>query len=249
MASPERLQKYIARCGAASRRAAEELILAGRVQVNGKTVSVLGTKVDADSDRILLDGRRLMPETKLYYIMLNKPKGYVTTASDERGRPKVTDLVNLPGVRLYPVGRLDYVSEGLLFLTNDGTFAYKMTHPAQHVPKKYRVTVAGVPRPEDLQKLRTGIDIGGYITAPARVELVKAAERAAQLNITIAEGKNRQVRKMCEAAGYPVLRLKRLRIGGVALGNLPAGKWRHLTEAELKTLYGATKEKDKRWIK
>lgn len=238
MAKPERLQKYIARCGAASRRKAEEMILAGRVKVNKTVVTELGIKVDEDNDKVFLDGTRLMPEKKHYYVMLNKPKGYIATASDERGRNTVTELVADLDARLYPVGRLDYLSEGLLFLTNDGDFAYKMTHPKQHVLKKYQVVVMGIPEQEDIIKLRNGVDIGGYVTAPARVELAKTEERTAQLNFTIFEGKNRQIRKMCEAVGLSVLRLKRVNIGGVALGNLPLGKWRHLTEAELLKLLG-----------
>jgi len=238
MAKPERLQKYIARCGAASRRKAEEMILAGRVKVNKTVVTELGIKVDEDNDKVFLDGTRLLPEKKHYYVMLNKPKGYIATASDERGRNTVTELVADLDARLYPVGRLDYLSEGLLFLTNDGDFAYKMTHPKQHVLKKYQVVVMGIPEQEDIIKLRNGVDIGGYVTAPARVELAKTEERTAQLNFTISEGKNRQIRKMCEAVGLSVLRLKRVNIGGVALGNLPLGKWRHLTEAELLKLLG-----------
>lgn len=238
MARPERLQKYIARCGAASRRAAETLILSGRVRVNKTIVTELGAKVDEDNDKVFLDGNRLLPEKKLYYIMLNKPKGYITTAKDERGRSTVTELVSDIDARLYPVGRLDYLSEGLLLLTNDGDFAYRLTHPAQHVTKKYQVVVSGIPDFADIKKLRAGVDIGGYVTAPARVDLAKTEERTAQLDITITEGKNRQIRKMCEAVGYPVLRLKRVNIGGVALGNLPLGKWRHLTDAERTKLCG-----------
>lgn len=238
MAKPERLQKYIARCGAASRRAAEELILSGRVKVNKKVITELGTKVDVDNDKVFLDGKELLPEKKLYYVMLNKPKGYVATANDEKGRRKVTDLVSDIEARLYPVGRLDCASEGLLFMTNDGGFAYKMTHPKSHVPKKYQVVVSGNPDISDIKKLRQGVDIGGYVTAPAKAELIKSEERTAQINITISEGKNRQIRKMCEAVGFPVLRLKRVNIGGVALGNLPLGKWRHLTPSELEKLVG-----------
>lgn len=241
MARPERLQKYIARCGAASRRAAEELILSGRVKVNKNIVTELGTKVDCDNDKVFLDGNRLLPEKKLYYIMLNKPKGFIATAKDERGRNTVTELVSDIDARLYPVGRLDYLSEGLLFLTNDGDFAYKMTHPSQHVRKKYQVVVSGIPEADDIKKLRTGVDIGGYVTAPARVDLAKTEERTAQLDITITEGKNRQIRKMCEAVGFPVLRLKRVNVGGVALGSLSLGKWRHLTDAELTKLCGGDK--------
>ena len=241
MAKPERLQKYIARCGAASRRAAEALILSGRVTVNKKVVTELGTKVDCDNDKIFLDGKQLLPEKKLYYIMLNKPKGYISTADDERGRKTVTELVADLDARLYPVGRLDCDSEGLLFLTNDGEFTYRMTHPGHQVPKKYQVVVSGIPQYEDLQALRKGVDIGDYVTAPAQVSLVAERERTAQLNITIHEGKNRQVRRMCEAIGFPVLRLRRVNIGGVALGNLPLGKWRHITDAELAKLTGGDK--------
>lgn len=241
MAKPERLQKYIARCGAASRRTAESLILSGRVAVNKKVVTELGTKVDCDNDKIFLDGKQLLPEKKMYYIMLNKPKGYISTADDERGRKTVTELVADLDARLYPVGRLDCDSEGLLFLTNDGDFTYRMTHPGHQVAKKYQVVVSGIPQYEDLQKLRKGVDIGGYVTAPAQVSLASERERTAQLNITIHEGKNRQVRRMCEAVGFPVLRLKRVNIGGVALGNLPLGKWRHLTDAELAKLSGGDK--------
>lgn len=241
MATPERLQKYIARCGAASRRSAEEMILSGRVKVNKTIVTELGTKIDCEKDKVFLDNTLLLPEKKQYYIMLNKPKGYIATARDERGRNTVTELVSEIDARLYPVGRLDYLSEGLLFLTNDGDFAYRLTHPTQHVTKKYQVVVSGIPTLEDIKKLRTGVDIGGYVTASARADLVRVEERTAQLNITIAEGKNRQIRKMCEAIGFPVLRLRRVNIGGVSLGNLPLGKWRHLTEAEKKLLFGGEK--------
>ncbi len=242
MAKPERLQKYIARCGAASRRAAEQMILDGRVTVNKSVVTELGTRVDVDNDKVFLDGQRLLPEKKLYYIMLNKPKGYLSTVEDDRGRRAVTELVADLDARLYPVGRLDYDSEGLLFLTNDGDFTFRMTHPGHQIAKKYQVVVSGIPQYEDLQKLRKGVDIGDYVTAPAQVTLAKEQERTAQLNITIREGKNRQVRRMCEAVGYPVLRLKRVNIGGVSLGNLPNGKWRHLTEAELTKLTGGDKK-------
>lgn len=241
MAQPERLQKYMARCGVASRRAAEQMILDGRVKVNKSVVTELGVKVDCDNDKVFVDGNLIVPEKKLYYIMLNKPKGYIVSAMDERGRNTVTELVQDIDARLYPVGRLDYASEGLLFLTNDGDFAYRLTHPTQHVSKKYQVVVSGIPTQEDIMKLRTGVDIGGYITAPARVDLVRIEERTAQLNIVISEGKNRQIRRMLDAVGYPVLRLKRVNIGGVSLGTLPLGKWRHLTDMERKILSGGEK--------
>ena len=238
MAKPERLQKFIARCGIASRREAENIILSGRVTVNKKTVTELGTKVDEDNDKVFLDGERILPEKKLYYIMLNKPKGYVTTVKDEFDRKTVLELVQDLDARLYPVGRLDYDSEGLLLLTNDGDFAYKLTHPTQHVPKKYHAVVEGTADLEHVLKLRKGVLIDGYLTKPAKVEIADVRERTTQLNITISEGKNRQIRRMCEAVGLPVIKLTRVNIGGISLGNLPKGKWRHLTEAEIKILNG-----------
>lgn len=238
MAKPERLQKFIARCGVASRREAENIILSGRVSVNKKTVTELGTKVDEDNDKVFIDGERILPEKKLYYIMLNKPKGYVTTVKDEFDRKTVLELVEELDARLYPVGRLDYDSEGLLLLTNDGDFAYKLTHPTKHVSKKYHAVVEGVADLSHVMKLREGVMIDGYKTKPAKVEIADVRERTTQLNITISEGKNRQIRRMCEAVGLPVIKLTRVNIGGVSIGNLPKGKWRHLTDAELKILNG-----------
>lgn len=244
MATPERLQKFMARCGVASRREAESIILAGRVKVNKKTVTELGTKVDEDNDKVFLDGELIRPEKKHYYIMLNKPKGYVTTAKDEFERKTVLELVTDIDARLYPVGRLDYDSEGLLLLTNDGDFAFRMTHPTQHIPKKYRAIVSGIPDIGHIMQLRKGVEIDGYITKPAKVELGDTRENTAQLNITISEGKNRQIRKMCEAIGFPVIKLTRVSIGNVTLGNLPKGKWRHLSEGELSLLCGGEKSAD-----
>ena len=238
MATPERLQKFMARCGIASRREAENIILAGRVKVNKKIVTELGTKVDTDNDKVFLDGELIRPEKKLYYIMLNKPKGYVTTAKDEFDRKTVMELVADIDARLYPVGRLDYDSEGLLLLTNDGDFAYRMTHPTQHIPKKYHAIVSGTPDVGHVMKLRNGVEIDGYVTKPARVDIAETRENTTQLNITISEGKNRQIRKMCEAVGFPVIKLKRVSIGNVHLGNLPKGKWRHLSEGEVAILNG-----------
>ena len=238
MATPERLQKFMARCGVASRREAEKIILDGRVKVNKQIVRELGTKIDIDNDKVFLDGERIMPEKKLYYIMLNKPKGYVTTAKDEFDRKTVLELVSDIDARLYPVGRLDYDSEGLLLLTNDGDFAYNLTHPTKHVPKKYHAIVDGNPDIGHVMKLRQGVEIDGYMTRPAKVEIADSRERTTQLNITISEGKNRQIRKMCEAVGFPVIKLRRVSIGGVTLGNLPKGKWRELTDAEVNLLKG-----------
>ena len=244
MAKPERLQKFMARCGVASRREAESIILSGRVKVNKKVVTELGTKVDEDNDKVFLDGELIRPEKKLYYIMLNKPKGYVTTAKDKFDRKTVLELVSDVEARLYPVGRLDYDSEGLLLLTNDGDFAYKMTHPTQHIPKKYHAVVEGIADLGHVLKLRQGVEIDGYLTKPAKVEIKETRERTTQLNITISEGKNRQIRRMCEAVGLPVIKLTRVSVGSVMLGNLPKGKWRHLTEAEVNLLYGGEKSAD-----
>ena len=244
MAKPERLQKFMARCGVASRREAESIILSGRVKVNKKIVTELGTKIDEDNDKVFLDGELIRPEKKLYYIMLNKPKGYITTAKDEFDRKTVLELVSDIDARLYPVGRLDYDSEGLLLLTNDGDFAYKMTHPAQHIPKKYHAVVEGTADLGHVLKLRQGVEIDGYLTKPAKVEIKETRERTTQLNITISEGKNRQIRRMCEAVGLPVIKLTRVSVGSVMLGNLPKGKWRHLTEAEVNLLYGGEKSAD-----
>ena len=244
MAKPERLQKYIARCGIASRREAENIILAGRVKVNKNIITELGTKIDEDNDKVFLDGELIRPEKKLYYIMLNKPKGYVTTVKDEFERKTVLELVADIDARLYPVGRLDYDSEGLLLLTNDGNFAYKMTHPTQHIPKKYHAVVDGIADLGHVMKLRAGVEIDGYLTKPAKVEITEVRERTSQLNITISEGKNRQIRRMCEAVGLPVIKLTRVSVGRVTLGNLPKGKWRHLSEAEIELLNGGEKVAD-----
>lgn len=246
MAKPERLQKYMARCGVASRREAENIILDGRVKVNKKIVTELGVKVDEDNDKVFLDGELIKPENKLYYIMLNKPKGYITTVKDEFERKTVLELVKDIDARLYPVGRLDYDSEGLLLLTNDGDFAYKMTHPTQHIPKKYHAIVDGVADIGHVMKLRQGVEIDGYLTKPAKVEIADVRERTTQLNITVSEGKNRQIRRMCEAVGLPVIKLTRVSIGNVVLGNLPKGKWRHLTEAEVNLLSGKQSDTKKR---
>ena len=246
MAKPERLQKYMARCGVASRREAENIILDGRVKVNKKIVTELGVKVDEDNDKVFLDGELIKPEKKLYYIMLNKPKGYITTVKDEFERKTVLELVKDIDARLYPVGRLDYDSEGLLLLTNDGDFAYKMTHPTQHIPKKYHAIVDGVADLGHVMKLRQGVEIDGYLTKPAKVEIADTKERTTLLKITVSEGKNRQIRRMCEAVGLPVIKLTRVSIGNVVLGNLPKGKWRHLTEAEVNLLSGKQSDTKKR---
>ena len=231
----ERLQKIIAASGMMSRRAAEELIAAGKVSVNG-AVAALGDKADAARDRIVVDGKSLAPAEEKVYIMLNKPKGYVTTLSDEKGRRTVAELVKDAGLRLYPVGRLDMYSEGLLIMTNDGEFAEKLMHPRGGVEKCYRTSVTGALSPAVLEELSKPMVIDGYRTHGARVEAEKLSHDGGVLLITISEGRNRQVRKMCEQAGLKVTRLQRVSEGGVRLGDLKPGTWRPLTRAEIKQL-------------
>lgn len=227
----ERLQKILSARGIASRRKAEEWILAGRVQVNG-SVAQLGDSADPDIDEILLDGRPLPSMEDHVYIMLNKPRGYVTTLSDEKGRQNVAQLVADCGVRVYPVGRLDMDSEGLLLLTNDGDFANKLMHPKHEVKKTYEVSVRGY-HPAAPALLRRPIELDGYPIREPQVKLVRAEGEKAKLLVTIHEGRNRQVRRMCEAAGMTVTRLRRIQEGNLHLGNLPLGKWRYLSEDEV----------------
>ena len=231
----ERLQKIIAASGMMSRRAAEELIAAGKVSVNG-AVAALGDKADAARDRITVKGKALAPPEEKVYIMLNKPKGYVTTLSDEKGRRTVAELVKDAGLRLYPVGRLDMYSEGLLIMTNDGEFAEKLMHPRGGVEKCYRTSVTGAVSQSVIERLREPMVIDGYRTHGAKVEAERISENGGTLLITISEGRNRQVRKMCEQAGLKVTRLQRVSEGGVRLGDLKPGTWRPLTRAEIKQL-------------
>lgn len=232
----ERLQKIISARGVASRRKAEALILAGRVSCNGVPAS-LGDSADPELDTILVDGRPLPSETGYVYIMLNKPRGYVTTLSDEKGRPEATRLVKDCGVRVYPVGRLDMDSEGLLLFTNDGAFANALMHPSHEVNKTYRVTVRGF-TPERLERLKRPVTLDGYTIRPPQVQLLRQRPDGdqAELSVTIHEGRNRQVRRMCDLAGMQVQRLIRVAEGPLQLGSLPAGKWRHLTAEELQNL-------------
>lgn len=234
-----RLQKYIAMSGTASRRTAETMIADGRVQVNGKTVTEQGIKVEIGADSVAVDGVPLQIKNKKYYIMLNKPAGYVTTVKDQFERPTVTDLVKQDiSARIFPVGRLDYDTEGLLLLTNDGDFTYRVTHPKFHMDKTYLAIVKGVLSVNSLNKLRRGVKIDGFITSPAEVEIIDTEEGRYAVRITIHEGKNRQVRKMFEAVGCTVTALRREKIGTVELGNLPIGRWRHLTSHEVNYLMG-----------
>ncbi len=230
----ERLQKILSARGVASRRKAEELILAGCVTVNG-TVATLGDAADPQEDEILVDGTALPSTQSHVYILLNKPRGFVTTLSDEKGRANVSQLVADCGVRVYPVGRLDMDSEGLILLTNDGDLANRLTHPKHEVEKTYEVWTTGyVPGAEE--RLKLPITLDGYTIRPPKVRLLKSEGSHAHLLVTIHEGRNRQVRRMCEAAGMYVTRLRRIREGSLCLNDLPKGKWRHLTQAEIEHL-------------
>ena len=233
----ERLQKYLAQCGVASRRKCEELILQGRVQVNGVTVTELGTKINPEKDKIKFDGKDIKQSPKLVYILLNKPIGYVTTADDQFGRDTVLDLVKVKE-RIVPVGRLDMYTSGALILTNDGDFVYQVTHPKHEIEKTYTVTIKGIVQNSEVQQLRNGIKIDDYITKPARVKILKTdtEKGISRLEITIHEGKNRQVRKMCEAVGRKVLALHRSKIGGIGVKDIELGKWRYLTANEVQQI-------------
>lgn len=231
----ERIQKIISACGVASRRQAEQMITAGRLTCNGK-VCELGDRADVESDVILLDGRPLPSKASTVYIMLHKPRGYVTTLSDEKGRKNVAMLVKDCGVRVYPVGRLDMDSEGLLLLTNDGDFAQQLMHPSHEINKTYLVTVRGYNQ-DALEHLKEPIVLDGYRICPPSVELLSTQSNGdARLLVTIHEGRNRQVRRMCAAAGLVVKRLVRVREGCLELGELPCGKWRFLTHDEVEQL-------------
>jgi 23S rRNA pseudouridine2605 synthase len=233
-----RLQKILSAAGVASRRASEQMILDGRVMVNGETVRELGTKADPAKDSITVDGRRIKTDITQRYIALHKPKGYVTTRKDPEGRRTVMDLIG-EGDYIYPVGRLDYDSEGLLLMTSDGDLAAKLTHPRHEVDKAYEVIVAGVPDTAAIDKLRKGVFIEGGRTSPAKVHvehIVKGARPTTKLTITIHEGRNRQIRHMCSAVGLPVRELRRVRMGPIGLGRLRPGQWRDLTRDEVRRL-------------
>lgn len=231
-----RLQKYLARCGVASRRKSEDIIRSGRVSVNGEVVREMGVQIDEENDVITLDGSVVKPEKKMVYVMLNKPAGFVTTASDEKGRQTVMDLVADIPVRIYPVGRLDYDTEGLLLMTNDGDLTYKITHPKNNVEKTYVAEVAGNMNMGTITSLRNGVYIDGVRTSPAKVEVLGATQLGTKMEITIHEGRNRQVRRMFEAVGCKVKRLKRTKEAGLNLGHVPLGRWRKLTESEVNML-------------
>ena len=230
----ERLQKILSARGIASRRKAEAMIEAGLVTVNGLTAA-LGDTADPETDEIRIQGKPLPKQEQYIYIMLHKPRGYVTTLSDEKGRPNAAQLVADCGTRVYPVGRLDMDSEGLLLFTNDGAFANSLMHPKQEVKKTYEVWVTGY-RPGSEIQLSKPITLDGYTIRPPKVKFLRAEGQKAKFLVTIHEGRNRQVRRMCEAAGMHCTRLRRVKEGSLSLGELPLGKWRYLTEGEVKDL-------------
>ncbi|GAA0086244.1 pseudouridine synthase [Clostridium sp. CTA-7] len=234
----ERLQKYMARCGVASRRKCEEIILEGKVKVNDKIVTELGVKINYEIDKVFYNGKIITPEENKVYIMLNKPEGYITSVKDEKGRKTILDIVKVDE-RIYPIGRLDYDSSGLILLTNDGDIYNKIIHPRVEVQKKYIALCRGIFSNEEIKRFENGVDIGGYITADAKLKVIdkEKDKRTNELNslveIIIHEGKNRQIRKMCSALGHEVISLKRVSIGDIKLGYLKRGQWRDLTKEEL----------------
>lgn len=237
-----RINKYIANSGFCSRRKADELISNGNVKVNGLTLKEMGYDV-VPGDVVEVNGKLINPSESKTYVLLNKPMGYITAVSDDRERPTVLELVADIDARLFPVGRLDYNTEGLLILTDDGDFAYGLTHPKHEVTKTYRALVAGDLSRERQAKLRKGVDIGGFVTSPAKVEVVKGNGRSTLVDITIHEGKNRQVRKMFSAVGNPVQELVRTAIGDLRLGRLALGHYRKLTREEIEYLKSISKVK------
>ena len=231
-----RLQKYLAECCVASRRKSEELIVAGKVKVNGVT-ALIGDKVNPKHDKVTVSGKKVVSVKKNVYIMLNKPRGFITTMNDEHDRKCVAELVKDINTRVYPVGRLDRESEGLLIMTNDGEFTNALTHPSKHVSKTYRVTIIPTITKEQATEFRNGIEIDGRMTAPADLRVLETQENRTVVEVTIYEGRNRQIRKMFEALGIEVARLKRTKVGNLKLGMLKQGAYRHLTEDEVSSLY------------
>lgn len=250
----ERLQKILSAAGIASRRAAEEYIRQGRVSVNGHTITELGTKAHPDDDDIRVDGRRLKQPPRRRYILLYKPRGFITSRSDPQRRPTIVDLLTKGGVReyVYPVGRLDYESEGLLLVTSDGDLAAKLTHPSHGVAREYEARVKGIPDGRTLERLSKGVLLDGRRTSPAEVELVKVVETTGTpqsvVSVTIYEGRNRQVRRMCEAVGHPVIRLRRVRIGPITDPNIRPGEFRDLSSKEIAALKRAAERTQPRQL-
>ena len=233
-----RINKYIALCGVASRRKAEELILAGKVKVNDNIVKELSYQVDEENDVVKVDDKIIKEENKLVYILLNKPEGYITTVKDQFDRESVLDLVTDIKQRLYTIGRIYYETSGLLLLNNDGDLTYKLTHPKHEVDKTYVARVKGKLTPDEIKMFKSGLKIEDYVTAPAKLKVIRYDEKTnvSLLEIKIHEGKNRQVRKMCKAINHPVLRLKRTAMGKIRIGECEIGKYRYLTEDEVKYL-------------
>ena len=231
-----RLQKYLALSGVASRRNAEKLILDGHVTLNGNVVTTMGIQVDENADEVRVDGILVRPESEKHYLAYNKPVGEVTTVSDPEGRATVMDKFRDYPVRLFPVGRLDYDSEGLILLTNDGDLMNRLLHPSYEIPKTYLTRVSKSVSTDDIIALRNGVKIDGRLTSPAEVRLIREDRFSSDLLITIHEGRNRQIRKMINAIGHQVVRLRRVRFGPVQLGNLPQGMWRKLTDEEIRKL-------------
>ena len=228
------MQKYLASAGVASRRASETMIQEGRVAVNGKVIRELGTKIVPGKDQVTVDGKPVQPEEKLVYLLMNKPAGYITTAKDTHNRPTVLDLVADVPYRVFPVGRLDYETEGLLLLTNDGEFAYRMTHPKFKMMKTYVAVVQGVLTPERLDMLQNGVQLEDGRTGPAKVRILRKENHKTVVEISIHEGKNRQVRRMFKAVKNPVLELKRISVGTLTLKGVNLGEYRYLNDDELK---------------
>ena len=230
-----RLQHFLALAGVASRRQCEHIMTAGRVRLNGRVARELGTKVNPEEDIIEVDGKRVEIQKKMY-VLLNKPKGYLTAAADSRGRHTVGELVADLPVRVYPVGRLDMDTDGVLLMTNDGELSYRLMHPRFGVEKVYHAEVAGNPSKEALEALRAGVDIGGLTTSPARVRLTKSIKKGALLEISVHEGRKRQIKRMCKAVGYPVVNLTRIEFGGLRAGNLKPSQYRLLSDSEVASL-------------
>lgn len=231
----QRLQKIIAEMGIASRRKAEELIMEGRVTVNGKIASI-GMKADPSRDHIKVDRKLLVNPEKKIYLIFNKPRGVVTSLNDPEGRPTVHDFLRGIRERVYPAGRLDYDSEGMLLLTNDGDFTHAVLHPSRKIPKTYLVKIKGLLEDDEMEKLRTGIKLDSVLTAPAKVKRIRKTENNSWIEMTIYEGKKRQIRRMLERVGHPVIRLMRIRINGLEMGGLKPGTFRHITPEEMKRM-------------
>lgn len=231
-----RLNKFLAQAGVASRREVDKMIAEGRIKVNGQVVQVLGYKIDDEKDRVEVEGRRVEREEGLVYLMLNKPPGYLVTLKDNFQRPTIQQLLPSLRKRVFPVGRLDYDSSGLLLMMNDGELAYRLTHPRFKVPKAYLVKVMGEPDPSELSRLEKGIYLDGKKTAPAKIAQIRSDPKKSLFKIEIYEGRKREVKRMFQAIGHKVLQLQRTNFGGLKLGSLKAGKWRYLTRKEIDTL-------------